>query len=821
MSGRLSPASRCRRFACAALALIAASAAVAGPIDPNHVLQDLRTTVPAATAILKVPGSSRILVGDVQGSLRLVTGGGLAGEVVAQLGSDAACPAHGVRGLAWDPLAPGRAVFVSYVAADATLNVAQVDLASGAVTPVHRILGAAPCSDVGGGIAFAPDGTLLLGVGDYGVASRAGQSTLMMGKILRMTRDGAVPAAPLALNPLPTSRMYAMGVRDPVALFTDAAGATWFVDVGPARNDELNQVGSGSHYGWDSAMQSGFLEIPSRQDPWFVWAASITPTAILSQQDDGLGRALRGQVVVASASGRVSAIQPVGTTAGQSVETLLFQPDATGPQSFTALAALPAGALGLADGGGSLMRLASRVGIPHEPSSLEQVVPLTLRRSGPGTYDLGVENVPSATEVGIHRGDVLALLTTGYTHQLSPPSWLPLAGPPEDAIAHVTLTDADLGGAGSVAYVLASARRDCLETSVGQGTSGERPRAPSSCSVAVLGGGTHDIADVVVTEIATSADGLMLPRDLAFQPQVPGELWIVSRTDHSVVIVQDTNLPSQLTSKRVENNSGQHFMAQPAALAFGDGTGSFATAHEEDDYTQGPPPSGTPQDFMGPTLWTASSAIFEGGDISHLDMLHNSPNAMGIAWEQANVYWVFDGFHSSLTRYDFGDDHGLGGTDHADGICTRYAEGQVVRVPDVPSHVIHDPASGLVFACDTGNNRIVALDPSTGTNGGSTSPNYDGGMQNKVNGAVLTTLVDGVDVGMVAPSGLELHDDLLFVSDNATSRVMAFALDGTLVDWLDTGYPPGTLMGMAFDPRDGSLYVVDAINYRVLRIAPR
>ena len=48
-----------------------------------------------------------------------------------------------------------------------------------------------------------------------------------------------------------------------------------------------------------------------------------------------------------------------------------------------------------------------------------------------------------------------------------------------------------------------------------------------------------------------------------------------------------------------------------------------------------------------------------------------------------------------------------------------------------------------------------------------------------------------------------------------------FTLDGSMVDYLDTGFPAGTLMGMAFDPFDGSLYVVDTLTDRVLRIAPR
>ena len=39
--------------------------------------------------------------------------------------------------------------------------------------------------------------------------------------------------------------------------------------------------------------------------------------------------------------------------------------------------------------------------------------------------------------------------------------------------------------------------------------------------------------------------------------------------------------------------------------------------------------------FMGLTLWDGNLKEWEGGHLSHLDMLHNSPNGAGIAWEQA------------------------------------------------------------------------------------------------------------------------------------------------------------------------------------------
>src|SRR5690606_3474583 len=102
-------------------------------------------------------------------------------------------------------------------------------------------------------------------------------------------------------------------------------------------------------------------------------------------------------------------------------------------------------------------------------------------------------------------------------------------------------------------------------------------------------------------------------------------------------------------------------------------------------------------DFMGPTLWSADLDIyaqtnpaavdFLGFDLgSHLDMLHESPLCMGIAWVSDNVYFTFDGLTGSISRYDFVEDHGAGFDDHSDGIVERFVDAGVSRVEGVPSH---------------------------------------------------------------------------------------------------------------------------------------
>jgi DNA-binding beta-propeller fold protein YncE len=313
--------------------------------------------------------------------------------------------------------------------------------------------------------------------------------------------------------------------------------------------------------------------------------------------------------------------------------------------------------------------------------------------------------------------------------------------------------------------------------------------AEKPTGLAVLGDGTHAMDAVQMTVIGTAKDGLAVPRDLAFNPNPPGgarELWVVNWESETMVVFDDPGEAGQASSDYHSGDSA-HFFARPAGLAFG-APGTLGTIHETDQPTQGE--GGTEPDFMGPTLFTSERGDFNAGQGGHLDMLHNSPNGMGIAWEAGNTYWVFDGYHGSLTRYNFVDDHGLGGTDHEDGTVYRYVEGEVKRVPQVSSHLAYHAQSKRLFVADTGNQRIAVLDTATGKPSSTISPNYDGTIQKKVSGATLETLVDGAVAGLQKPSGLEVSGDLIFVTDNATSKILAFEREtGTPSTGSTPGFP--------------------------------
>lgn len=353
------------------------------------------------------------------------------------------------------------------------------------------------------------------------------------------------------------------------------------------------------------------------------------------------------------------------------------------------------------------------------------------------------------------------------------------------------------------------------------------PNLPEpAVGVAVLGAGEHSLSAVIVDEIGSAGDGLNGPRDLEFNPEVPGELWVVNRIDDSTVTYKNAGTSTQQATKLIDPYA-LHFMEEVSSVAFADGL-RFGTCQESRNTYNG---QAFPDDFMGPALWSADPAIYAksnpaavaevGFDLgSHLDMLHESPLCMGIAWERDNVYWTFDGLSGTLSRYDFVQDHGAGFDDHRDGTVERYVEAGVLRVGDVPSHLAFEAETGLVYVADTGNARIAVLDPAGGVPDAALTPMEPGVSLITMIGVRAEDVVAPGQDGLVHPSGLALHDGMIFTSDNATSRILAFTLEGELVDYLDTELPEGSLMGITFDD-EGRLYAVDFLGDRVLRYSAR
>lgn len=325
--------------------------------------------------------------------------------------------------------------------------------------------------------------------------------------------------------------------------------------------------------------------------------------------------------------------------------------------------------------------------------------------------------------------------------------------------------------------------------------------------------------------------------DLAFNPEHDfPELWILRREHASsepceqnnataagcaalegtVAVVWDVGTEDVIVETFTDPNAW-HFMRQPTAMAFG-ADHTFATVSEArtanylDDNL----------DYNGPSLWSSDLEIFAiqppGLNGSHLDMLHHAPYAMGIAHEVDNVYWLFNGKNGSLDRSDFVEDHGPGHAYHGDAIVHRYVSGQVQRAEGIPSHMEVDKSARKLYVADTGNKRVAVLDMESGTSVGRASPNYDQLEVFELMGDA--DFQNFVAPGQLdAPSGLALHGEVLFVTDNTTSKIHAYDLEGTWLRSLDTGLTAGSLAGLTIGP-DDKIYFVDMLRGRVFRIDP-
>ncbi|MBO87716.1 MAG: hypothetical protein CL927_20385 [Deltaproteobacteria bacterium] len=343
--------------------------------------------------------------------------------------------------------------------------------------------------------------------------------------------------------------------------------------------------------------------------------------------------------------------------------------------------------------------------------------------------------------------------------------------------------------------------------------------------------GNQGFYSVSIEEMATADDGLNMPRDLAFDPEVDGLLWVVNMRDDSVVHLFNAGTTEQSIDKVIDPYA-VHFMDNVSSIDFGQ-PGTFGTCQESRNTYNGTAP---PNYFMGPSLWPSDLDLFGTSNPeaveylsnlygypvdlgSHLDMLHESPLCMGIAWEYDNVYWVVDGYHGAVVRYDFVEDHGIGYDDPSDGIIDMHIEGELAYESGVPAHLEIAPGTRWLYVADPLNARVLRLDMDSGTKGSRLPVNEPGTTYHAWDDTTWEVFLDGAVAGFDMVSGLEFVGDTLIVSDNTSGEIIAFDPDGTEVDRISTGLGPGAIMGMAVRS-DTELWFTDAVEDKVYRLTP-
>jgi hypothetical protein len=325
--------------------------------------------------------------------------------------------------------------------------------------------------------------------------------------------------------------------------------------------------------------------------------------------------------------------------------------------------------------------------------------------------------------------------------------------------------------------------------------------------------------------IGSDVDGLDNPVDLDFC-RIPGrtnELWVLNREfgSSSMTIFFHAGSPTQKSQYRKDSHS-DHFMVYSSAMAMGT-NGNFATTQEVLNSV-----GGTTSTFMGPVLWSSDTSIYarmyqsewENGKPlgSHIDMLHQSPYSMGIAADKDNIYWVFDGYHGNLVKYDFATPHTIGGDDHSDGRVWRYPEVVLERIPDLPAHMVLDNATGWLYIVDNANARIIRVNTKSGVKAKELQPvdeplDLYWEMKN-VEQQVY------IDTGLTSPVGIDFWNGRLVVTDNAKGTIRLYdatGAKGTLLGSIALNAP--SIMGVKIGP-DSNLWFVDATNNTITQLSP-
>ncbi len=155
----------------------------------------------------------------------------------------------------------------------------------------------AAASHFGGKIAFLPDGTLVLTLGDgFAYREDAQKPDTHLGKLVRLTHDGGLPTDNPFIGQDIDGRafkpqIYSMGHRNVQGLAVDSeTGELWEHEHGPRGGDELNLITAGANYGWpiattgrdyQGARISPFESYKGMVDPIHDWVPSIAPSGLV------------------------------------------------------------------------------------------------------------------------------------------------------------------------------------------------------------------------------------------------------------------------------------------------------------------------------------------------------------------------------------------------------------------------------------------------------------------------------------------------------------------------------------------------------------
>jgi len=242
------------------------------------------------------------LVTEKPGRMRIVTAQGQIGEPITGLPAVDARGQGGLLDVVVGPsFAQDRIIYWSYSeprdGGNAT-SVARGALSSDGsrVDSVQVIFRALPVYDgdkhFGSSLAFAPDGTLFITLGERSDAPMRPQAQDLgshMGKTIRINADGTVPQDnPFVGREGALPEIWSLGHRNAQGIAVQpGTGAIWTVEHGTRGGDEINLDRAGLNYGWPDvaygveyrggAINGGATAREGTEQPVYFWDPVIAP----------------------------------------------------------------------------------------------------------------------------------------------------------------------------------------------------------------------------------------------------------------------------------------------------------------------------------------------------------------------------------------------------------------------------------------------------------------------------------------------------------------------------------------------------------------
>lgn len=268
-----------RTLAVLLVSMFAALSSSAATLPEGFLERRIATGLGSPAAMAFAP-DGRLFVCRQDGRLHVIKNGTLLPEPFVTIEVDP-LGERGLLGIAFDPeFASNGFVYLYYTARTTPRHnrvvrfTADADRAvPGSETLIFRLddLSSA-LNHNGGAMHFGPDGKLYIAVGENAFAPHAQTLTSLHGKMLRINRDGSIPADNPFFSQASGDRraIWALGLRNPFTFaFQPGTSRLYINDVGEQTWEEINEGEAGANYGWPES--EGPTSNPAHRGPVYAY----------------------------------------------------------------------------------------------------------------------------------------------------------------------------------------------------------------------------------------------------------------------------------------------------------------------------------------------------------------------------------------------------------------------------------------------------------------------------------------------------------------------------------------------------------------------